>query len=816
MSKKRKQNKFNLNKKDIIFNLIFITTFLIIFFLLTGNKNLFASTIDFKYQHYLIPDYLRTLFYDTHDLFPDFALNLGGGQNIYYLSYYGLLNPIILISYLFPKIKMIDYLITTNCLIVLISTSLFYFYLRKNHYNEKTSFIVSFLLLTSGPLIFHAKRHIMFINYFPFLIIGLYGIDTYLKNKNLTPLTIAITLIIFTSYYFSIPSLIVLFIYGIYKWLKQQQTFTKKDLITYTLHLTYPFILSIMISAIITLPTFYTLLNGRSSTTTTITLKELLTPSITSSLLYTPYSIGLPIISLIALIYLCIKSKKETKFLSLTCFAILAFPIFNYILNGTLYINAKSLIPFQPILLILIADFLNPYLKKQPNPKQIALISYLILSSFTICLITNHNDKLMTKEEINNKTYKATEQLIQQITKEDQSFYRINNSILKESAINKVTNIKDYKTTIYSSTSNKNYTTLYNDILNNPLPNRNKFMIAPSNNILTQILLNEKYILTDTPLKLDFELINKKDDVFLYKNNHTLPFGYASNKLLSKKDYSQLTYPNNAIAILNYIVIENNTTIKTIPQLQKEKLDYTITNIQNITIQKEKDTTSITAKKNASMTINLNHNLTNKILFIRFQNKYNPNKDLAITINNITNKLTSKNWKYFNNNTTFDYVLNSPSTLNIEFMEGTYQLDNFETYLLDYEQLKNINTTVDTFQATPQKTKGDNIEGTINVTNENSYFTISIPYDKGFKILIDNKETTYEKTGANLIAFPISKGKHTIKITYHAPYKKIGFIISIIGIISLTYTKIKSENKNGTKYSTTNHKYLQLKKTHKS
>ena len=52
-------------------------------------------------QHIQFADYLRSLFYDTYNLLPNFAFNLGGGENIYNISYYGLFNPIILISYLF-------------------------------------------------------------------------------------------------------------------------------------------------------------------------------------------------------------------------------------------------------------------------------------------------------------------------------------------------------------------------------------------------------------------------------------------------------------------------------------------------------------------------------------------------------------------------------------------------------------------------------------------------------------------------------------------------------------------------------------------
>lgn len=806
MLKKRiHNNKKNIiTKKDILFNLILILTFLTIYLILTRNNHLFASVTDFKYQHYLIPEYFRTLFYDTHDLFPDFALNLGSGQNIYYLSYYGLLNPFILLSYLFPNIKMIDYMIITNCLIVLISTSLFYFYLRKNNYNETTSFITSFLLLTSGPLIFHAKRHIMFINYFPFLILGLYGVDNYFKKNHILLLTISITLIIFTSYYFSIPALITLFLFSIYQYIKQEKKISFKKIIAHFLKISIPFIIGIMISAILTLPTLYTLLNGRSSSKNLLSIKELLTPSPTSNLLYSPYSIGLTLISLISLIYFTLNEKKETKYLSITCLLIITFPIFNYILNGTLYINAKSLIPFIPIILILVADFLASYLKKTTIKKQILLITYLIISSFSICLYTNLNDNLMKKEDINNPEYNTVKEFINEITKEDTTLYRINTDALKEQGINKITNMKEYKTTIYSSTSNQNYIDTYNSILKNPIPNRNKFMLSPSTNLLSQMILNEKYIITKDTLDLDFELLKEKNGIKLYKNNNVLPLGYATDQLINKKQLEKIPYPNNIITLLKNIILENNDlTEKEIPTLTTKNINYEIIQTNNLEMISNKETTLIKANKNASMTIQLKQNTNNKIIFLRFHHAYTPNQDLSITINNTKNKLTNKSWKYFNNNTTFNYVLYNTNTLNILFQEGTYQLNNFESYILDYNTIKEINQNIDKFIIDTSKTKGDTIIGKINVTKDNSYFTISIPYDKGFQIRIDGKINSYEKSGTNFVTFPIKKGEHTISITYEAPYKKISISISILGITLLILIQLLKTIKTYKNTSTT-------------
>ena len=65
----------------------------------------------------------------------------------------------------------------------------------------------------------------------------------------------------------------------------------------------------------------------------------------------------------------------------------------------------------------------------------------------------------------------------------------------------------------------------------------------------------------------------------------------------------------------------------------------------------------------------------------------------------------------------------------------------------------------------------------------NSYFTLSIPYDKGFNILVDGKKVEYYIVNKSFIGFKISKGTHEIEIKYKAPYKNFGILVSLFGII---------------------------------
>ena len=107
-----------LNKKDIIYLAISILSFILLVLLITDNTFLYASTSNQEYIKYA--NYLRNLFYDTKDLFPDFALSINNGVNIYNLVDYGFLSPIILISYLLPFISMTNYIILSTIILIII------------------------------------------------------------------------------------------------------------------------------------------------------------------------------------------------------------------------------------------------------------------------------------------------------------------------------------------------------------------------------------------------------------------------------------------------------------------------------------------------------------------------------------------------------------------------------------------------------------------------------------------------------------------------------------------------------------------------
>ncbi len=818
-------------KRDIAYLWLLVIAFLVIVFVISNTMYLYGSQLDWNAEHASVPDYFRTLFYSTKDLFPDFAANIGSGQNIYNLSYYGFLSPIIMVSYLMPKVSMSTFIIVSTILCVIISAILLYLFLRKKNYSSEVSFVATFIYIMSSSVTLHSHRHIMFINYMPFLILGLYGVDKKLEQNKGWLLSLSVFLMIMTSYYFSIGGIVTLVIYGIFKYLSKRNKMTLKDFFKTEFSFLIPIIIGILASSIIIFPTFATLLNNRADSNIHLTLKDILFPNMnTSYILYDSYGLGLGAIAIPAIIAF-FKKKKENLFLGITLSLLVLFPICNYILNGTMYIDAKTLIPFLPLYILTIAEFLKNIFTKTINfklfipvllivsgfvmlndykvewylleigiilmsiilynklDKKLFIMIPVMASAFIMCLSVNKTDNLVLKYTANLNEAEIGG-LIKDVTDNEEDIVRIANDFdISETVDKTYGNKRYYQSTIYSSISNQEYNRFYFDVMNNNIPSRNRALTVTTNNIMSLLFTNNKYLITRNKALQGYEQVSVNDSgIYTYKNENVLPLGFATSNVMSYEDFAKLNNPTKQEALLNVIVADVISNNNFGSSVKKENIDFReILEGDKVKVEDDESITIETAET-LKYTYELPSTLQDKILFIRFKMNYVQScseGDLLIKINNVKNKLTCKTWKYYNGNEVFDFVLAEKDLkdLTISLTKGHYNLSDFEVYSLDYATIENVNTKVDTFHIDSEKTKGDIIYGNIEVT-KTGYFMATIPYDKGFVIKVDDKEIKYEKVDEAFIGFKIEEGNHSIKIEYKAPLKDISLFLSGIGIIT--------------------------------
>ena len=90
--------------------------------------------------------------------------------------------------------------------------------------------------------------------------------------------------------------------------------------------------------------------------------------------------------------------------------------------------------------------------------------------------------------------------------------------------------------------------------------------------------------------------------------------------------------------------------------------------------------------------------------------------------------------------------------------------------------------------------KEDRINYTMNV-KESGMCVVTLPYDKGFKVMVDGNEVEYEKVFDFLLGFKLENGEHEILITYVPEGFKIGVLCTLLGIVSLIALYVADKKK---------------------
>jgi uncharacterized membrane protein YfhO len=312
-----------------------------------------------------------------------------------------------------------------------------------------------------------------------------------------------------------------------------------------------------------------------------------------------------------------------------------------------------------------------------------------------------------------------------------------------------------------------------------------------------ETLMGIKYIVTSNDnVPIGYTKVSGDEKRGIYKNDDVLPLGYSTSKLMSKKYFDNLLHPYRSEALLNNIVVDDDdVTSNYISNITENEIPYSI---DEDGVNKRNDGYNVNLSDQKNITLNLKETVTDKILFVSFiidEPMSCKDGDIRISINNIKNTLTCAEWLYFNNNYTFDYVISSNSDidkLDITLSKGLYEIIKIKVYTLDYNKIKESINAFDKLVVDMNKTKGNIIEGEINVTND-GYFATTIPYDKGYSIYLDNKKIGYEKVNTAFIGFPITKGNHSIRIVYTSPGYKAGLISSIIGLLLFSLVIIKEK-----------------------
>lgn len=832
-----------------------LLTGLTLFFcrMFVGRYGIFGAKVDWLSQHSVLPDYFRQQFYATGKLFPEFVANLGGGQNIYHFAYYGLYSPLILPSYLLPFVKMSDYIMAVSITGLTASVLLFYYWLKSRKTDTGTAFILSLMFLLAGPMIGQYSGQIMFVDYMPFLCLALIGVDRYFEQEKSGLFTVSVFLMIMTSFYFSIGGMLSLVLYGLHRYFEQREgnRGTVRSFLRDGLCFVRSMILAVLMSGFFLVPTALALTGGRSKEQNTSFVSFFIPQITVERFAYSIYGIGLTTLVITVLLTGLLYRKVYEKVLTYGCVIVLVIPVFAYLLNGGLYIRDKVFIPFLPLLCYLISIYLEkcrkrelsfiagivPYIittifvyiaRNQFVSKGIGksiwkvllaesilfLICYVLYCAMkryhketkeilmlalpsVICLAVTMNTFYQMKPDryVNRKLYRdVTGEQNRQAVKEalkDDGYYRteqMGSDDENAADLNRIWDVEQNITSIYSSAYNPDYQTFRQKTFRLEEPFRNGMMQSVSKNPVFQRMMGVRYIVSDSDVP-GYTLVKKCGTTGIYQNKDAAPVMYATDRVMTEEEYKKLAFPYNQTAFLEYAVVGEHT----------ESSDQNImTAYEPVSLKMANNRTTGGAEQKT-----IQQEGQKQILFLRFRvDNAHPNKDVAVWINGIRNKLSAKDHVYYNENKIFTYAVplkDGEDNISVTFGKGKYRLRHVQAYLGSLPERSELLYQSE-IQVDKKQTEDNVIRGKIHVKKD-GWFITSIPYDKHFKIYIDGKETEIQKVNTAFLGCKIESGNHEVKIIYHAPGTTTGKVLSLIGIAGfvLVLVQEKRKQKNNTR-----------------
>ena len=231
--------------------------------------------------------------------------------------------------------------------------------------------------------------------------------------------------------------------------------------------------------------------------------------------------------------------------------------------------------------------------------------------------------------------------------------------------LNRIQSMGQNISSIYSSAYNAAYDEFRKKTYQVEQPYRNSLMQSVSRNPLYRSFMGVRYVIGDQA-PLGYELAKSSEGVKIYRNTKVSPVAYATNRYISRKEYDKLAFPYNQTALAEYAVVEQgigeqeareagqmaegaNEKEFAIPELKREYLK----------IKKNASGYHIEADQAATIKVPISGlEGGDNILFLQFKvNNGRPNKDVAIWLEGVRNKLSSREHVYYNGNTTFTYTV---------------------------------------------------------------------------------------------------------------------------------------------------------------
>lgn len=392
---------------------------------------------------------------------------------------------------------------------------------------------------------------------------------------------------------------------------------------------------------------------------------------------------------------------------------------------------------------------------------------------------------------------------VNQVKQKDKSFYRIGTTFARTK--NDAFAADFNGGSIFSSTLEANTSQFFKHI---GQPNGDSFVLYSNGTMFTDSLLGMKYYmnqqipennpnkkqqkepvpaLTRKPDLTSYELLSQDKLIGTYKNPYALPLGF----LAPKSGMNNNKIASDPIEYQNELANRLDPNIKSLYQpanyshIRYNNI-YKISKLNNAILKKKNMmelsyiilTVPVQANTSYYMTLGTNFNKGQISISVDGQNQTQFTPSERTIIANIGNEQVA-------GNINIQIFVNASSTM----------LRDVRLYKVHNSKIAQFSNDMKANPFKINKWNERSMSGTVNVKSNNQALTTTIPYSKGWHATVDGKAVTPKMWENMFLYVPMTKGHHTVKLSFWPEGLTAGLIIGLIGWVFIGFEFYRNRSK---------------------
>lgn len=314
--------------------------------------------------------------------------------------------------------------------------------------------------------------------------------------------------------------------------------------------------------------------------------------------------------------------------------------------------------------------------------------------------------------------------------------------------------------------------------------------------------LGVRYMITkkenEAYLPAGYTVINQSEDMLVAETEYASPFAYVENQAVFATDLQEIHPVQRESLLADAVIVEDE-----FEGLEMQR------SLPSLTTHYEESNVEIEGASELVIEFDEPANLLNQEVFlyiegISYESPGNDSYRIHVDFNQQSKTIVQSNPYSFSSYFKRENILfhlnemtDEEKTMTIQFQdEGHYHFDKVSVVSRPYNE-----TEMSSFAERGEERalvlevfEDEYVKGTVET--EAGILVTNIPYSAGWTALVDGEEVDTEKVNTGFIGIPLSTGDHTIEFVYETPFLKIGFILTIFGLVGIFVYSRKYSSKD--------------------